>query len=89
MLFSQCSERCALKAAESVAEAESKTKEAEEQTRQLEVATAEASSKVQEALDFLNEVKKTPGQSHGHLWWLSRELIEKQKYLPQSKQQKF
>jgi len=46
----------------------------------------EAKSKV--AHEALEELKKQGGVQHGTLWWMEREVIEAQKYLPQSKQTK-
>jgi len=34
----------------------------------------------------LEEVKKKGGVAYGAIWWMERELKEKEKYLPQRKQ---
>lgn len=36
---------------------------------------------------YLEEVRKKPGVADGDIWFMQRELKEKQKYLPKSKQQ--
>lgn len=41
---------------------------------------------MQQALDYLQEVKKKGGIAHGAIWWMERELKEAKKYLPKSKQ---
>lgn len=45
----------------------------------------EAGKRLQAAEDYLNEVRKQPGQPYGALWWIDRELEEKRRFLPQSK----
>lgn len=40
------------------------------------------------AREYLEDVKKKPGAGMGDIWFMERELKEKQKYLPQSKQRK-
>ena len=51
----------------------------------LEVALQEAEAKRDEALAYLDRVKSS-GAGAGQVWWLQREMYEKQKYLPKSKQ---
>jgi chromosome segregation ATPase len=58
---------------------------AEEVAAQLEVASKEADSKKQEALAYLDRVKSS-GAGAGQVWWLQREMYEKEKYLPKAKQ---
>jgi hypothetical protein len=41
---------------------------------------------LQEALDFLEIEKHKGGVAHGDIWWMERQIIEKKKYLPASKQ---
>jgi hypothetical protein len=49
-------------------------------------AVADTEKKVAEAEAFLAEVKaKSGGNGQGSLWWLSRELEEKKKYMPKAK----
>lgn len=36
----------------------------------------------QDAEDFLNELKNRGGTPHGSIWWMSRELEEKKKFMP-------
>ena len=66
------------------AAAEQKAK-AEEVAAQLEVASQEAEAKLNEALAYLDRVKSS-GAGSGQVWWLQREMYEKQQYLPKSKQ---
>eukprot|EP01107_Rhizomastix_libera_P002526 TRINITY_DN1442_c0_g1_i1.p1 TRINITY_DN1442_c0_g1~~TRINITY_DN1442_c0_g1_i1.p1 ORF type:complete len:299 (-),score=107.40 TRINITY_DN1442_c0_g1_i1:83-979(-) len=46
----------------------------------------EAEKKLQEAMDYLQEAKRSSGGAMGNIWWMEREIIEKKKYLPKSKQ---
>jgi chemotaxis protein histidine kinase CheA len=57
----------------------------EEMARQLEIASKEAEAKRDEAVEFLNKVKNS-GSGAGKVWWLQREMYEKQKFLPKAKQ---
>jgi len=41
---------------------------------------------MEEAENYLKEVKKKGGVALGSIWWLERELTEAKKYLPQRKQ---
>jgi len=50
-----------------------------------EEAMEEASAKVNEAQEYLNEIKKQPGQPYGSIWWVDRELYEQKKFLPEAK----
>lgn len=50
-----------------------------------EEAMEAARAKVQEAEDYLNEIKNQPGQPYGSIWWVDRELHEQKKYLPEAK----
>jgi chromosome segregation ATPase len=59
---------------------------AEARTKQVEVAVKETEKRFQEAQDFLEAAKKKGGVPKGSIWWMERELKEKQKYLPKSKQ---
>jgi len=54
-------------------------------TKKAEKAKAEAARKVDEAQQFLNEVRQRPGSAKGALWWIDRELHEARAYAPQSK----
>jgi len=58
---------------------------AEEVARKLELACKEAEAKRDEAIAFLDKVKAS-GAGAGQVWWLQREMYEKQKYLPRAKQ---
>jgi len=67
-------------------DAEVARKEVEESTRKVEEAVRQTEVKMQEAQDFLEEVKRKGGVAGGAIWWMERELIEAKKYLPRSKQ---
>jgi len=82
----QFAEAATLQEHEAAVELEAAKKEVEESTRRLEVAVKETETKMQEAQDFLEEVKKKGGISFGAIWWMERELVEAKKYLPKSKQ---
>merc|ERR1711943_153560 len=64
---------------------EAATKEAEAAANNATLARAEARAKVQEAENYLKEVKSRPGQPYGALWWIDRELHEAKAYVPESK----
>jgi len=66
------------------------TKRAEEARREAEAARHRADAavensrlKVEEAEQFLEEVKKKPGTPHGAIWWIERQLHEQKSYLPE------
>jgi len=78
---------------EKTEEAKQKTKEveaakldADDKKRQAEESAQEAEKRFQEAIDFLEAEKKKPGATLGTFWYMDRELQEKKKYLPKSKQ---
>jgi len=58
----------------------------EESHKQAQRAVEDANTKLSAAIHELEELKKIPDQSYGDIWWMERELIEKKKFLPQSKQ---
>jgi Ca2+-binding EF-hand superfamily protein len=60
--------------------------QAEEMARQAEASVSAAEAKLHKAQAYLDEVKMKPGHSFGNIWWMERELAEKKKYLPKSKQ---
>mmetsp|Transcript_9913 Transcript_9913/g.13363 ORF Transcript_9913/g.13363 Transcript_9913/m.13363 type:complete len:315 (-) Transcript_9913:53-997(-) len=66
-------------------QAEEQRLKAEEVAAQLEVASKEAEEKKKEALAYLDRVKSS-GAGAGQVWWLQREMYEKEKYLPKAKQ---
>jgi len=70
-------------AAQKAADAEAAALAAE---KEAEAAAAAAEKKLQEALDFLEEEKQKGGVAQGDIWWMQREITEKKKYLPASKQ---
>merc|ERR1712137_1367898 len=64
---------------------EAARKRAEAARAPAEQALRNARAKVKEAEDFLEEIKKRPGQPYGALWWIDRELHERKAYIPESK----
>jgi len=50
------------------------------------VAREDAQAKLKQAEDALEALKKIPDQSYGDIWWMEREIAERKRYLPQSKQ---
>jgi len=70
-------------AAQKAAEAESAAVAAENAAQE---AASQAEKKLQDALDFLEEEKQKGGVAQGDIWWMQREITEKKKYLPASKQ---
>jgi flagellar biosynthesis GTPase FlhF len=58
----------------------------EQSARAAAAQVEEANAKFQAAVDELEEIKKIPDQSYGDIWWMERELAEKKKYLPRSRQ---
>eukprot|EP01090_Pellita_catalonica_P016686 TRINITY_DN4846_c0_g1_i1.p1 TRINITY_DN4846_c0_g1~~TRINITY_DN4846_c0_g1_i1.p1 ORF type:complete len:328 (+),score=105.36 TRINITY_DN4846_c0_g1_i1:35-985(+) len=73
------------KAEKATKAAEKAVAEAKAATIAAEAAVEEAMCRVEEAEAYLEEVKSKPGSAEGSLWWISRELAEKKKYLPQRK----
>lgn len=71
-------------AAQQAAEAEKAAVEAE---NVAQASVKEAEDKLKEAQDFL-ELQKSSGSgvARGDIWWMQREITEKKKYLPVSKQ---
>jgi len=74
-------------AAQTIVVAE-QAKKCEEQTLKVEADQKATEGKAREAAEALGELKKRGGIQHGSLWWMEREVIEVQKYLPKSKQTK-
>jgi DNA repair exonuclease SbcCD ATPase subunit len=72
-------------ALEKLKAAEAARAAAEEVARKLEIASKEAEAKRDEALAFLEKVKAS-GAGAGQVWWLQREMYEKQHSLPKAKQ---
>jgi len=70
-------------AAQKAADAEAAAVAAE---NEAQAAADAAAKKLQEALDFLEEEKQKGGVAQGDIWWMQREITEKKKYLPASKQ---
>jgi len=66
--------------------AERARKFANEEKSKAEAATAKAEARMNEAVAFLVEVQSRGGEGgKGALWWMSRTLEEKRKYMPKSK----
>ena len=61
-------------------------KKSEKATAAANAAVAAAEAKLQEALDFLEQAKKNGDVAKGDIWWMQREITEKKKYLPKSRQ---
>jgi len=57
-------------------------RKSEKATKAAEAAAAKAEAKLKEALEFLQRAKQSGGVAQGQIWWMEREIIEKQKYLP-------
>ena len=74
----------AAQAAKEKADADSAAAEAAEQA--VAAAVAEAEKKFKEALDFLEQAKANGDVAKGDIWWMQREITEKKKYLPKSRQ---
>eukprot|EP01111_Echinosteliopsis_oligospora_P018980 TRINITY_DN896_c0_g1_i1.p1 TRINITY_DN896_c0_g1~~TRINITY_DN896_c0_g1_i1.p1 ORF type:complete len:327 (+),score=129.98 TRINITY_DN896_c0_g1_i1:205-1185(+) len=76
------------KAAEAAsAKSEAAQRDAEQKTREVEAAVVETEKALEEAKQYLEDVKKN-AVPRGSIWWMERELEEKQKYLPKKKQNK-
>jgi len=65
--------------------AEEATLALEEQKKRVEEAIRDTEVKLREAVEYLEQVKKT-AVPLGAIWWIERELKEAQKYLPKRKQ---
>jgi len=77
----------ATKAAEAASEkADAAEKAAIAAENAAQEAASQAEKKLQDALDFLEEEKQKGGVAQGDIWWMQREITEKKKYLPASKQ---
>jgi len=61
--------------------------EAEEKTKQVEKSVAETEQALEAAKQYMDDVKKN-SVPRGAIWWMERELEEKQKFLPKKKQLK-
>merc|ERR1712137_470474 len=62
--------------------AEAAARASEQAKAAADAALDAAAQRLQEAEDYLAEVKSRPGQAFGQLWWIDRELHEAKKYLP-------
>jgi hypothetical protein len=78
-------QRAKLNQGATVRKTEKARKAADEVAAKLEVAFKDAEKKKNEALEYLDRVKAS-GAGAGQVWWLQREMFEKQKFLPKSKQ---
>ena len=68
--------------AATVKKSEKATVAANEAKAKAEMAVKEAEAKLQEAMEYLEEAKASGGVAQGDIWWMQREITEKQKYLP-------
>jgi DNA repair exonuclease SbcCD ATPase subunit len=73
---------------EKARQTEALARDAEAKTKDVEAAVKDTEDKFREAQEYLEEVKRQGGVAHGAVWWLERELVEAQKYMPKKKQQK-
>jgi len=79
-------EKASQAAADSRVKQEKCVAEAAASAAAAHAAVEDANKKLNEAIFALEELKKEPDQSYGDIWWMERELLEKKKYLPRSKQ---
>lgn len=56
------------------------------QTKMVEAHLEDVKKRMADAEAALAELKKKAAIPHGSIFWMEREIIEKKKYLPQSKQ---
>jgi len=64
---------------------EAATKKAEKARKAAEDAAEAAAKKLQEAEDYLNEVKaRAGGETRGTYWWMDREIQERKKFMPKT-----
>jgi len=64
---------------------EAATKKAEKARKAAEDAADAAAKKLQEAEDYLNEVKqRAGGETRGTYWWMDREIQERKKFMPKT-----
>jgi myosin heavy subunit len=62
---------------------EAALRKVEKEKKITEERKAEALVRFDEAVKYLEEVRSRSGSGQGAVWWMQRELKEKQKYLPQ------
>eukprot|EP00727_Mastigamoeba_balamuthi_P010634 m51a1_g6193 hypothetical protein (314) ;mRNA; f:85901-87480 len=67
------------------ADAEAAKAKAAQDIQNTEAAIVEATAKLQEAVEYLEKVKRIGGVANGDIWWMQREIAEKKKYLPANK----
>jgi len=53
--------------------------------RRVDAAVKETQKKLQEAMDYLEKVKKMGGGGEGSLWWMEKTVSEAKKFLPGAK----
>jgi len=75
-------EEAAVAAEAAAKESEEKTRELEAQKARVEESVRETEARYKEAQDYLESVKAKGGAAKGAIWWMERELVEAQKYLP-------
>jgi len=65
---------------------EATVRKCERSRKAAEEAESRARALFEEAVKLLEELQKLGGVAHGDIWWMNRELTEKKKYLPKSRQ---
>jgi len=65
---------------------EATVRKLERERKLAEEKTAQSEARFQEAVDFLEQVKRKGSVAFGSIWWMEKELQEARKYLPKSKQ---
>lgn len=65
---------------------EATVRKCERSRKAAEEAEAKARALLDQAVAMLDELMKTGGVAYGDVWWMNRELTEKKKYLPKSRQ---
>jgi len=65
--------------------AEAATRASAQAKAASDAAVEDAQRQVQKAEDYLNEVKRKPGQAQGALWWIQRGLDDAKKFMPERK----
>jgi len=80
-------QKAALKKSKRAAKvAKKEEKKAEAATVEAQTAKEEAKVAHQEAVDALTDLKENgDGIAHGQVWWLEKEMAERQKYMPRGK----
>jgi DNA repair exonuclease SbcCD ATPase subunit len=64
---------------------EAATKKAEKARLAADAALEDAKNKLDQAESYLKDVQSRSGSAQGTMWWMSRELMEMKKYMPEKK----